>query len=57
MAKTKLMSYKTGVVEFIGWKVAWEEGAYGHFATTMTKFGWKDAGLDKGIKNYSHHPV
>ena len=57
MTKTKLTSYQRGVVEFIGWKVAWEEGTYGHFAMTMTKFGWKDAGLDKGIEDCSRHLI
>ena len=49
MTKTKLTSYKRGVVKLIGWKVAWEEGAYSHFAMTMTKFGWKNTGLDEGV--------
>ena len=57
LAKTKLTSYQRGVVEFIGWKVAWEEGTYGYFATTMTKFGWKDARLDKGIEDCSRRLI
>ena len=38
LAKAKLMGYKRWIVELISWEVAWKGGAYGHFATTMTKF-------------------
>ena len=47
MAETKLTSYKGWVVKLISWKVAWKERAYSHFATAITKLGWKNAGLEK----------
>jgi hypothetical protein len=57
LTKTKLTSYKRGVVKLICWKVAWEEGACSHLAMTMTKFGWKNARLDEGVKDCSRRIV
>ena len=53
MTKTKLAGYEGWIVELISWKVAWKEGACSHFAMTMMKFGWKNAGLDEGVKDCS----
>ena len=53
LTKTKLTGYEGWIVELISWKVAWKEGACSHFATTMTKFDWKNVGLDKGVKDCS----
>ena len=53
LTKTKLTSYERRVVKLIGWKVAWKEGTYGHFAMAMTKFGWKNAWFDEGIEDCS----
>ena len=57
MTKTKLTSYERRVVKLIGWKVAWKKRTYGHFATAMTKFGWKNTRFDEGIEDCSHHFV
>ena len=51
MTKTKLTSYKRRVVKLIGWKVAWKEGTYRHFAAAMTKLDWKNTGLDERIED------
>ena len=45
------MGYKRRVVKLIGWRIAWEGGTFNHFATTVMKFGWKNAGLNKGIED------
>ena len=50
MTKTKLTSYKRRVVKLIGWKVAWKEGTCGHFASAMTKFGWKNTRFNNELK-------
>ena len=57
LAKAKLMGYERWIVELISWKVSWKGGACSHFATTMTKFGEKNAGLDEGIKNCSRRLI
>ena len=57
MTKTKLTSYERRVVKFISRKVAWKKRTCRHFVVAMTKFSWKDIGLDGGIEDCSRRLV
>ena len=57
MAEAELMGHKGRVVELVGRRIARGRGAFDHFATTMTKFGRKNTGLDKGIKDRGRYLV
>ena len=53
LAEAELTGHKRRVVELVGRRIARGRGAFDHFATTMTKFGWKNTGLDEGIEDSS----
>ena len=57
MTEAELTGHKRRVVELVGWRIARGRGAFDHFATTMTKFGRKDTGFDKGIKDHGRYLV
>ena len=57
MAEAELTDHKRRVVELVGWRIARGGGAFDHFAMTMMKFGRKNTGLDKGIKDRGRYLV
>ena len=57
LAEAELTGHKRRVVELVGRRIARGRGAFDHFATTMMKFGWKNTGLDKGIKDHGRYLV
>ena len=57
MAEAELTGHKRRVVELIGRRIARGRGAFDHFTMTMTKFGRKNTGLDKGIKDHDRYLI
>ena len=57
LVEPELTGHKRRVVELVGRRIARGRGAFDHFATTMMKFGGKNIGLDKGIKDRGRYLV
>ena len=57
MTEAKLTGHKRRVVKLVGRRIARGGGVFDHFSTTMTKFGRKNIGLDKGIKDRDRYLV